>query len=153
MKPTNAASVAGRRAFFRWLAREGAVKVDEMRGIPQLRLSDLPQVPPARLAGLRPAILPGVEIILAEGAVLGRLAGRADAIPLFPRAPVPLAIFNCFNGTDTLLHAAESVCAATGMEPEAAFGAARSLFLQLVALGVCAPANISHDPAGPAANR
>ena len=89
---------AGRRAFFRWLARESAVKFDELRGRPQLRLNDLPLLPPGQVAGLKPGIAPEVEIIPTDRCVLARVPGRAEPAVLFPLHSGHLAIFNRFNG-------------------------------------------------------
>ncbi|MBZ5510035.1 MAG: hypothetical protein LAN70_02590 [Acidobacteriia bacterium] len=139
------AGMGGRRAFFRWLARESVIQFDELRGRPQLRLSDLPQLPVAQVAALKPGIVPGVEIIPAGDRVLARLPKRTDAVTLFSLHPMQLAIFNRFNGMSTLAEVAESVCAQSGQPPEEVFAATRSLFLRLAALGVCAPVNTTSD--------
>jgi hypothetical protein len=135
------AGASGRRAFFRWLAREGAARFDELRDRPQMRLSDLPLLPAAQAAALKPGILPGVEILPEERDILARVPGRPQPVALFPAVSASLGMFNRFNGSNTLAEIAEAECAGTGQSPEAAFQAVRALFLRLAGMGVCAPVN------------
>ncbi|MFZ0800148.1 MAG: hypothetical protein WCA13_02340 [Terriglobales bacterium] len=138
-------SIRDRREFFRWLARESLVAFDELRGRPHLRLRDLNELPDAQMLASKPGILPEVEIIVEDCSILARLPQQADAVTLFSRDSIELAIFNRFNGTCTLAEAAESVGAESGTEPEEVLTATRILFLRMVALGVCAPVNALSD--------
>jgi hypothetical protein len=132
---------ARRRDFFRWLAREGAVMVDEAQGVRHYRLSDLGTLPPGQFASLKPRLVPGVSIVPGDGAVLARVPGREDAVQLFPTDPAVLAIFNGFNGVNTVAQVADAIEAETRLPREVAFAAVRGLFLRLVRLGVAAPSN------------
>jgi hypothetical protein len=143
----------GRRGFFHWLAGQGVVAFEEMRGRPQLRLNELGELPDAQLATSKPAVLPEVEILLEENRVLARAPRRTDAVILFSSDSIDLRIFNHFNGTNTLAEAAEKVRAETGEEPEQVLAASRVLFLRLVALGVCAPVNTLLDASKDGENR
>jgi hypothetical protein len=142
------AGTGGRRAFFRWLARESATKLDEMRGRPQMRLNELRALPIAELAVLEPGVLPGIQILPEATRVLARLPGRPEPVPLFTTEPMLLAIFNRFNGLMTIAEVAEAVCIEMGEPAEKAFGHTRGLFLHLAELGVCAPFNLPPPPGG-----
>jgi len=130
-----------RRNFFRSLAREAVVRADEMRGVPQMRLDQLDQLPEEVLARLIPGIAPGVQILPGEDVVRGRVPGVEEPLVLFWRAPAELFVFNRFNGRNRLGQVAEEWAAETGTEYARAFGFTRAIFLGLVRLRVCVPVN------------
>ncbi|MBI5084845.1 MAG: hypothetical protein HZB13_09645 [Acidobacteria bacterium] len=132
---------ANRRRFFRFLAREGLAAVDELRGIPQADLGDLPKLPGRQLAQLIPAVLEEVEILPGEEAVRARRPKDVAPVELFRIDPATIRLFNSFDGTRTLGDCAAELAASTGWPPERSFAAARSLFLHLARLRVCVPQN------------
>ena len=132
---------AGRRGFFRLFAREGVAALDELRGRPQLRLADLPQLPDATLAQLAPAILEGVTVIPGDQQVSARPPASEKAIVLFPRDPVPVFIFNRFDGRTTLGEISQELSADRQWTEGQSFAAVKALFLRLVRLRVCVPGN------------
>jgi hypothetical protein len=132
----------GRRDFFRWLTRERAAALRRLRDVPQLSLADLPKLPPPVLASVKPRVLTGVSIVPVEGRVFAELPGGSQPVPLFPMDPATLAIFNRFNGRNSVGQVAEAVCAESRLAPEAAFMAVRAMFLRLTSLGVCVPSNV-----------
>jgi len=132
---------ANRRRFFRSLAREGLSAVDELRGIPQGKLEDLPKLSGEQLAQLVPAIAEGVEILPGEEAVRARRPKDAAPVELFRMDPATILLFNSFDGTKTLGDCAAELAAATGWPPERSFAAAKGLFLHLTRLRVCVPQN------------
>lgn len=131
----------GRRQFFRWLAREGVVGFDEMRGRPQLRLAELPRLPDQVLARLVPGVLPGVRILPGDQEVRAQLQGVQEPRLLFRCNPVSLFLFNSFNGRTELSQIGKDLSARTGWPEEKGFAAAKAFFFHLVALRVCAPTN------------
>ena len=130
-----------RRNFFRSLAREAAVRADEMRGIPQMRLDQLDQLPDEVLAELVPGVAPGVQILPDDDFVRGRIPGVAEPVVLFRHAPAELYVFNRFNGRNRLGQVAEEWAAETASEYSRAFGFTRAIFLGLVRLRACVPMN------------
>ncbi len=133
-----------RRAFFRLLADEGCANVERMRGRPQLRLSELPQLPKDALEQIVPVILPSVQIVVADEFVLGRLPGRDAPVELFAREPLETAdsfIFNRFNGHLSIRQISRELAAAKSFEAAEGFDRVREFFLRLVRLGVCVPGN------------
>jgi hypothetical protein len=133
--------IAGRRGFFRLFARESVVALDELRGRPQLRLADLPQLPDATLEQIAPAILEGVTVIPEEQRITARPPACQQAIVLFARDPVPVFIFNRFNGRSTLAQISKELSAQQQWPQEQSFAAVKALFFRLVRLRVCVPAN------------
>lgn len=139
-----------RRAFFRWMARQSLLTFEEMRGRPQMRLNDLPALPSDEIATLQPEVLADVTIFTGNDLVLARLPGKDDTITLFPICSPELAIFNRFNGMNTLSDVAGSWRDESGLPLEQTFLGVRTLFLRMTQLGVCAPVNATGDPVSPA---
>jgi len=135
-----------RRGFFRFLARESAVWFDEARGRPQMRLSDLPKLPPDALGELVPQILPGVEIVPKATEVQARRPGETEPVTLFRLEETNLFIFNQLNGRATLGDIVRAVSAIKGLDEKEALARVRALFLGLVRLRVCAPSNVGRRP-------
>jgi len=134
-----------RRTFFRWMVRQGLLAFEEMRGRPQMRLSDLPDLPLAEIAAMQPAVLADVTIFTTGDFVFARLTGAVDAIALFSISSPELTIFNRFNGMNTLAHVAADWSNESGRPAEEAFLDVRNLFLRMTHLGVCAPVYAADD--------
>lgn len=133
---------ARRRLFFRYMARETLVWCEEMCGVRHIRLSDIPKFPPQAFAALIPRVCPGVEIVPQAGRVCARLPGAKDTVTLFPASDdACLAVFNRFNGRNTLGQAASSLAGAMGWSAAESMSRVRALFLRLLALRVCVPCN------------
>lgn len=119
-----------------WLrARSG-----DAEGRPALPLAPLGTMPDEELADLTPAIAPGCEILVREGAVWARRPGLAVPVRILAMTPSGLCAFNAMNGATTVGEIAGAVAAETGWPHDRAFAFARGLFLYLVSLRVCVPA-------------
>jgi hypothetical protein len=138
--------LGNRRGFFQFLAREGVAWFDEARGRPQMRLSDLPELPPEALAELVPQILPGVAILPTDTEVRARRPGETETVALFQLEDTNLLIFNRFDGRATLGETVEAVSVATGLDRQETLARVRSLFLRVVGLRVCVPCNAGRPP-------
>ena len=130
-----------RRQFFRQLARETAVWFDATQGKPAFALADLPQLPAAALAALAPRIREGVAILPAEDFVSACVPGTDEPLALFAADAANLAVFNRFNGETPMGRIANELSATMDWPPEQAFAHVRWMFLRLVGLRVCVPAN------------
>lgn len=139
MKPED--PIDGRRRFFRAAARETVVWFEELRGRRHIKFDDLYQLPPEAIAALIPRICPGVQIAPAEGQVTARLEGSGEAVALFPMDEANLAVFNRFNGQNTIGQVAGELSAAMGWPQEHSLERVKDLFFRLLRLRVCAPAN------------
>jgi hypothetical protein len=136
MKPED-----GRRLFFRYLARETVVFVEELGGRRHIKFDDLFKLPPEAIAALIPQICPGVQIVPEDGQVSARLPGASEAVALFPSDEANLAVFNRFNGVNTVGQVASELSAAMEWPQERSFEHVKRLFFRLVRLRVCVPAN------------
>jgi hypothetical protein len=144
MNPPNITD--NRRLFFRYLARETVAWFEEFGGKPNVNLADLPKLPPEALAALIPRMLPGIEIIPGKDQVSARLPGAAEPVVLFPANDANLAVFNRFNGVNTIGSVAAELSAALSWPPEQSLGNVKRLFFRLVSLRVCVPANTVPAP-------
>jgi len=139
MKPGD--PVGPRRAFFRCAARETVVWFEELRGRRHVKFDDLLKLPPEAIAAIVPGICPGVRIIPAEGHVLAQLEGASDAVDLFPSDEANLAVFNRFNGRNTIGQVVTELSAVMEWPPERSLEHVKGLFFRLLWLRVCAPTN------------
>jgi len=118
-----------------WHARSGATGAR-----PAFRLSELGTMPDDELLELTPAIVPGCEISVRGGTVWGRAPGSGSPTALLETTSAGLCVFNAMNGRTTLAEIVLAVAAETGWPRPRAFAFARGLFLHLVSLRVCVPA-------------
>jgi len=132
-------AASGRRGFFRWLVRQGLITFEEIRGHPQMALSEIPQLSTGDFQSLIPALVQGVKIIPCPDEVQAQVREDADAVHLFPVQSLELAIFNEFNGEDSIAQVVESVAKESSIPTEEVEPRVSKLFLTMVALGVCAP--------------
>jgi hypothetical protein len=130
-----------RRLFFRYLARETVVWCEELRGKPNVRLADLPKLQPEAIAALVPRVCPGVQIVPEKGQVSARLPGASEMVALFPPDEAHLAVFNRFNGENSIGKVAGELSAAMGWPQERSLEYVKRLFFRLVHLRVCVPSN------------
>jgi len=130
-----------RRRFFRSAVGEAAAFFDELRGIPQLRLSDLASLDWNALRSLVPVITPNTRIEPGDPVIQACVVEREEPIPLFAAGSLEASIFNGFNGLSSLEEIASDLVERYGLEYEDAVPKVRSLFLHLVGKGICVPSN------------
>jgi hypothetical protein len=130
-----------RRNFFRDAAREALVWLEDARGKPNLQLADLPDLDAATLGALTPLIRPDVQIIPLEDKVCAGVPGEAETVELFALDDESLAVFNRFNGRQTISQISDDLSAALGWPATESFSRVRAHFLRLVQLRVCVPGN------------
>jgi len=135
------AEFGGRRRFFKQLARESLTFVDEIRGIPQCRLSDLQKLPDQTISKLIPRVSPGVQIIVGDGQVRARIPGRKELKVLFGVEAPELEIFNRFNGINTIAQVTEHLARLYGVSGDEMLPRVRALFFRLAQESVCVPGN------------
>ena len=139
MKPGD--PTAGRRRFFTHAARETVVWFEEVGGHRHVKFSDLPKLPPEEIAALVPQVRPGVRIVPEGGQVSACLPGASEAVALFRTDEANLAVFNRFNGQNSIGKVAGEVSAALAWPPERSLAHVKGLFFHLLNLGVCVPSN------------
>ncbi len=119
--------------------------LDEARGRPQRRLSELDGLSPGELKRIKPVAVAGVRLKFEGGWLLAATSADGQTRELgavMECSPANLAAFNAFNGEQSLDEVAAGLARAMSWEPEAAYVHTRNLFLGLVRRGVCAPANV-----------
>ena len=134
-----------RRGFFRRLLAEAGATVDEIRGIPQCRISQIPELPDEKLARFTVRIRPEAAVSLRKGVTTAQAPGDGDGmgeVELFRSGERAQFIFNRFDGRADLLAIADETHELFGLEIDEAFDEVKGLFLRLCALGVGAPANL-----------
>lgn len=131
---------AGRRLFFRYMARETVVWFEELCGRPHVLISDVAKLPPERLRGVIPRIGPGVQIIPEQERVCARLPDQTQPVEVLRTDEAGLFVFNRFNGQKQLQEIAEELGAAMTWPPERSFAFVREFFLKLLVMRVCVPA-------------
>jgi hypothetical protein len=133
-----------RRWFFRRFAGEGIALLEELSGQPHLPTNGLWQLPTDMLLAVKPAYRPGVTVFADAGRMLGRCPG-SEPVDLYGLDDAGTFVLSRFDGWSPLGDiAAELVSARDWGAPEAQ-ALAREVFLKLVGLGLCAPANPMDD--------
>jgi hypothetical protein len=107
---------------------------------PAFRLSELGTMADDEISELTPAIVPGCEISVRDGVVWGRPRGSGAPTALLETTTAGLCAFNAMDGRTPLAEIVLAVAAETGWAPGRAFAFTRGLFLHLVRLRVCVPA-------------
>src|SRR5688500_1502113 len=102
MQPPQRRPVPARRGFFRSLAGEVGSFIEEVQGVAQLRLDELPALPDDKLALLAPEVRDGVRLSYSGGLVLATLAADRPPVELFRSDSDDLRVFACFDGVTTL---------------------------------------------------
>ena len=137
---------AGRRRFFRYMARETVVWFEQLCGRPHILISDIARLPPEVLTSVIPRMRPGLQIIAGVDRVSARLPDGDRTVELLPCDEANLFVFNRFNGQNGLGQISAELAAAMSWPPERSFAFVRDLFLRLLALQVCVPANELPSP-------
>jgi len=130
-----------RRDFFRSVLGDVAAFADELAGRPQFQISELWSLPDDALAKIIPAVHPQAEILVGADHVAARVPQNTEPVFLFGQEPTEAFVFNRFNGMTPIAEIADEVVGGFGETPERAFAIVKGLFLRLVRLRVCVPAN------------
>lgn len=130
-----------RRDFFKALFSETVAFFDEIKGIPQLRLTNLWKMPDDRMVLIKPVIRTNVDIIPTEKKTSARFHGKKEHFILFDYEPPNIFVFNRFNGLTTIGQIGKELARAMSWNDEKGFAHARDLFLHLVHLKICLPGN------------
>ncbi len=138
-----------RRRFFRRFAAESLAWLEEIGGRPQYSLMDLWELPRNELGLLVPQICEGVRIEPEAEIIRIGVPGKEVEVTLSSTVGLDLAIFNLFNGVNSIGAIADRLGASGQLTPEENFDQVRSLFLRLVRCGVCVPCNAGPDGKAP----
>ncbi|MGE5391382.1 MAG: hypothetical protein ACM3PE_10005 [Deltaproteobacteria bacterium] len=133
--------VASRRGFFKSLVGQISALVDELSGLPQLSLADLPQLPDETMAQVKPLIIKEIFITVDDEYIFARKPGKDQDIRLIATDRANLYVFNLFNGILPLAEIAGHLAEYMTWDEEKSFDFTRNLFLDLVRIGVCVPGN------------
>jgi hypothetical protein len=117
--------------------------LESVRGIPQLFLDDIPDLPDEKLHQIIPVIADDVKLAYADGCVTAARKGQAQATELFPSSSRQTQILNCFDGSRSLGDISQALASQAAGPAERAEIArqVKDLFLRLVGAGVCRPLN------------
>ena len=129
-----------RRRFLQRVVGDGVGFLEEISGRPQLRLKDLWQCPDEILLSLRPAFVAGATVYAVNERMLGRHS-PGDPIDLYGLDEPGTFVLSRFDGRSPLVEIASELASARGWDAGRARAHAREVFLRLVAVGLCAPAN------------
>jgi hypothetical protein len=120
-----------------WLHATAETRPDK----PMRRLADLSDLPAPELAEIRPRIVAGCSISVAEGSVWASLPGDGTRIRVAATTGPSLGVFNAIDGRTTLAEMSRRVAAETGWDDDRSFSYCRSLVFHLIELRVTIPAD------------
>jgi hypothetical protein len=129
-----------RRQLLTTITTEIEVSTGREQGGAGYRLARLGSLPDEVLSQVVPGVIPGCQMVLADGYVWGQPPPANQQHRLFKAEPAALFAFNQFNGHNTLNDISAMLCEETGWEPAYSFAFSRGLFLHLVQERICLPA-------------
>lgn len=129
-----------RRDFWRALAQEAFVASRALKGEGNYPLSELGNLPDARLAQIKPVVHPLCEIYVDDGSVRGRYKDAGNSVELFSVERVEDRVtLGMFDGGHTLREVGSRLAQALEWDEARAFAHARDLFLSLAERMICIP--------------
>jgi hypothetical protein len=136
-----------RRGFFRRVLTESVVLFDEIKGRPQMRLSELDQVEDPVIRKMVPALNMSCSPHI-KGDCLLVTDVRTEADKEVCRLdPMEKYIFDCFDGGQNLEDIGRRVAVQFDRDTEEAYGQAKSFFIFLAKQTVCYPTSAHNYPA------
>jgi len=132
-----------RRQFFPMLIQELIVNIGATKGKLAYSLDELDKLPPEKIAVIRPMINPACQIRVINKHVCSQFRDPPNSpiTPHFPTTPEFLAVFNRFNGKQSIGEIAEIIANEHNWEAEDTFNFVRDLFLLLAKALVIVPQN------------
>jgi hypothetical protein len=142
-----------RRHFFRSFLAATASAVEQVKGRPQLALGELDQLPDAVLGLMRPVRQSLGPYRVEHASLVRTIADGGERRPVHTFEPWELDVLDRFDGRSTLHDIARAHGAVHGVDADAAWCGAKSLFIALCSYLVCHPsgppesaASTSHVP-------
>jgi hypothetical protein len=129
-----------RRKFFQYAMDELVAAVDESRGRPSFKLSDLGGLPDDELGRLVPAILDVSHVSGQGDYFVLKMPGRGAEL-LFAKGSHEEEVWSRIDGHATIQQIADALALAWNAPGEVAFARVRRLFLHLVNKRLCLPLN------------
>ena len=111
-------------------------KVENRRVV---KLADLGTCEKETLLPIIPQMIANSKISLKDKAVYGKSVLTGKTYRLFPISSPALAVYNLFNGTNTIERVCDTVRDAQDWTEEFTFDYVRGVFLSLVVAGLCMP--------------
>jgi len=137
-------STASRRSFFRHLLAEAISLTEEVRGKPQMRLSELDQVPDEVVRQMMPVFNENHSYSIEDDRVLLKHKKTETYQEIYRLDTKERFILRYFEGQHTLEEIGRLVAEEFGLDEEAAYQQTKALFIFLAKHFICFPAH-AHD--------
>ena len=132
--------MAPRRQFFRLLLSEAIGLVEEIKGKPQMRLSDLDQVPDDVMRQMAPVFNKDCLYRFDDNRLLIKPKETDEFQELYRFNAQEMSILQQFDKQVTLAEIGRRVAQEFGQNEERAYQQVKTLFLMLAKRGLCHPA-------------
>jgi len=139
-KSNPAFPVATRRSFFRHLVAEAVSLVEEVRGRPQMRLSELDQVPDEIVRQMVPVFNKRCSYFIENNRVLLKHKKTGIYQEIYRLDSKEQYMIQYFDGQHTLEAIGRRVANEFGVDEETAYQQVKALFIFLAKQFVCIPA-------------
>ena len=137
--------VTPRRNFFRYLLSEAIGLVEEFRGKPQMRLSDLSQVPDELLRQMMPVLNETRSYSIEQDRVLLHHRNRETSQEVYHLNVNEHYMLRFFDGQHSLEDIGRHVANEFGTDTENAYLEVKILFLALAKFAICHPAQAHEE--------
>lgn len=133
--------IVSRRRFWTALVDTALGFTGQGGGVPAFGLDELGCLPDDQIGAIVPRVVDGCQITVNGGWVWMLAPSKTTDVRVLPLTSPALTAFNQFNGCCTLADISTELVSQTDWTPDRAFAYVRGLFLTLVLLGICLPAN------------
>ena len=141
MPDSNTASpVAPRRSFFRLMLAEAMSLAEEVQGRPQMRLSELDQVPDEAMRRMSPVFNETRSYSIENNSVLLQHRKRGTSQIVYQLEANEHYMLQFFDGQHTLEEIGRFVADKFGQDEETAYQEVKALFIALSKYAICHPA-------------
>lgn len=130
-----------RRTFFKYMTCNILVAIDEIRGIPQLKLSDLEELPVEQIKRIIPKIDDRNIYFIERGILWSKDRKTMTVKNICEIDPVEQTIFKRFSGIETVGEIALWASEHHNLIPEEGFRITSEFFIRLAKNRVCFPGN------------
>lgn len=140
MPDSNTASpVAPRRSFFRLMLAEAMSLAEEVQGKPQMRLSELEQVPDELLRRMSPVFNATRSYAIEDNCVLLQHRKRVTSQTVYQLEANEHYMLRFFDGQHTLEEIGRLVADEFGQDEGTAYQEVKALFIALAKYAICHP--------------
>ncbi len=134
-----------RRLFFHRFVGEVISLVDEVQGIPQIRLDDIKKLPDQMIRKIKPGFSYSSLYFIENNRLVFKNKKSNQNQTIYQFGNREVYILNCFNQNNTLEDIGHMVSIEYNISYDSAYESAKSLFIMMTRYLICQPAHAHEE--------